>query len=108
MNPCTAIQRWGRLTPGSALLWIGMTSLAGCIKGGDATRPDPDIAVPTVQISPPRAGSVNTTSFAVAGTASDAVRVSRVTYRLNGAAEQSVVITPGTSVSAFPLPSRQA
>ena len=55
---------------------------------------------PTVSITQPTNGSSTaSTSLAVRGTATDNASVTRMTYQLNGGAEQSVSITSGASVS---------
>ncbi|MFD3004176.1 Ig-like domain-containing protein [Thermus tengchongensis] len=73
------------------LLAATLLALTGC---------SPDSAPPTVTISSPQDGAiVNTPQVTVQGTAQDNTRVVRLTYQLNGSAEQEIAITPGTSVN---------
>ncbi|TFU25826.1 Ig-like domain-containing protein [Thermus tengchongensis] len=73
------------------LLAATLLALTGC---------SPDSARPTVTISSPQDGAtVNTPQVTVQGTAQDNTRVVRLTYQLNGSAEQEIAITPGTSVN---------
>jgi uncharacterized protein YfaP (DUF2135 family) len=78
---------------------IAAAAAAAACKG-DVEGPPPDTAAPTVQILAPAAGFATASStMAVSGTATDAVRVTRVTYQVNGGAETDVPVTAGTSVS---------
>ena len=66
--------------------------LAAC-SPGDTVRP-------TVTIQSPTDGqTVNQANLTVRGTAQDNVRVTRLTYQLNGGAEQQLNLTPGPQVS---------
>ena len=73
------------------LLAATLLALTGC---------SPDSTRPTVTISSPQDGAtVNTPQVTVQGTAQDNTRVVRLTYQLNGSAEQEIAITPGTPVN---------
>ncbi|WP_155983293.1 carboxypeptidase regulatory-like domain-containing protein [Thermus sp. CCB_US3_UF1] len=68
--------------------------LAGC------TPAQPDTTPPTVTISQPQDGTtLNTNQTTIQGSAQDNVRVTRITYQLNGSSEQNLTITPGPTVN---------
>lgn len=69
----------------------------------DPTQPA-DTAAPTVSISSPaNNATLSASSVTVKGTAKDNTSVTRMGYKLNGATEQSINITAGSSAS-FSLP----
>ncbi|PZA05826.1 ThuA domain-containing protein, partial [Meiothermus sp. Pnk-1] len=92
------------LAPGSNTLIFNAYDAAGN-KDSASTRvvytgSSADTSKPSLSISSPANGSsTNRPNLNVQGQASDNVRVSRLTYQLNGGAEQNVGISPATSVN---------
>ncbi|HEU4741804.1 MAG TPA: Ig-like domain-containing protein, partial [Meiothermus sp.] len=58
-----------------------------------------DQTSPTVTLESPVGGAAVSISLSVQGTATDDQAVTRVTYQLNGGAEQNVNINPAASVN---------
>jgi alpha-tubulin suppressor-like RCC1 family protein len=77
--------------------------LAGCGDGPTAAR-EPDTAAPSVAVTSPSADTLYVSQLGppalrtVAGTATDAVGVTRVTFQLDGGAESEVAVAAGTTV----------
>lgn len=90
------------LAPRAAL--FPLLLLAGCGDGPTAAR-QPDTTAPSVAVASPSTDTLYVSQLgppalrAVAGTATDAVGVTRVTFQLDGGAESEVAVTAGTSVS---------
>ena len=70
---------------------------AACADGDGPVGPT-DAVAPKFAISHEQ-NTTNQTTTAIGGVVTDSVGVARVTFRVNGGAEQAVTITPGTSVS---------
>jgi probable HAF family extracellular repeat protein len=79
-----------------ALALVGSLALIGCDSNPAALE---DLIPPTITVTSPGATSmVEQGAIVVRGTATDGVGVTRMTYTLNGAAEQDVPISSGRSV----------
>ncbi|MFZ5991433.1 MAG: ThuA domain-containing protein, partial [Deinococcota bacterium] len=92
------------LLPGSNTIIFNAYDAAGN-KDSASTRvvysgSSSDTSKPSLSVSSPASGSsTNSPNISVQGQASDNVGVSRLTYQLNGTAEQDVGISPATSVN---------
>jgi|GEM_PF-3518042 len=84
-----------------ALAALGSTAACGDVSG---TEPVTDVVPPTLEVTSPAADTmVNTGSFTLVGRAADSMGVTRVTYRVDGGAEQNATFT-GTTVAPFTIP----